>query len=160
MTGPRGATGVRGSTGPSGSGLSPATTVTGPDAPGASPVVGTGTHYARDDHDHGSLAAPVPTDSHTATVAFGALALGTPKRNTLGYDVVVNVSISISAAVGGSIESGVGPSATPTTDEMTPALSAATLVSFSQYVPAGYYLSVVTTGTITAGTPVVQVTPA
>ena len=31
----------------------PATTVTGPDAPGASAVVGTGTEYARNDHDHG-----------------------------------------------------------------------------------------------------------
>jgi hypothetical protein len=31
----------------------PATTVTGPDAIGAPAVVGTGLHYARNDHDHG-----------------------------------------------------------------------------------------------------------
>ena len=41
-----------------GSGPSPATTVTGPDAYGASAVVGTGTHYARNDHNHGLPAAP------------------------------------------------------------------------------------------------------
>ena len=35
-----------------GSGHSPATTVTGPDAYGAPAVVGTGTTYAREDHDH------------------------------------------------------------------------------------------------------------
>jgi hypothetical protein len=37
---------------------SPATTVTGPDSFGASAVVGTGTTYARADHDHGLPAAP------------------------------------------------------------------------------------------------------
>jgi hypothetical protein len=36
----------------------PATTVTGPDAFGAAAVVGTGTLYARNDHDHGLPAAP------------------------------------------------------------------------------------------------------
>ncbi len=36
----------------------PATTVTGPDAFGASPVVGTTTTYARADHDHGLPSAP------------------------------------------------------------------------------------------------------
>lgn len=42
--------------------LSPATTVTGPDAFGAPSVVGTSTHYAREDHDHGlpSLGSSAP----------------------------------------------------------------------------------------------------
>ena len=41
-----------------GGGVLPATTVTGPDSFGDSAVVGTGTKYARDDHDHGLPAAP------------------------------------------------------------------------------------------------------
>lgn len=102
-----------------------------------------------------------PTDSHTATASFNGspLAIGTPKQNTLGYDIAVNVSIPVSAAVGGSLNVGVGPSATPTVDPITPALSAAGSQDWSGIVPAGYYLSVTTTGTITAGTPVVHVTP-
>jgi hypothetical protein len=63
--------------GSSGGGASPATTVTGPDAFGASAVVGTGTHYARNDHDHGLPAAPsVPAAATTVTGpdAYGASA--------------------------------------------------------------------------------------
>ena len=45
------------SSGGGGGGPSPATTVTGPDSFGDSAVVGTGTKYARDDHDHGLPAA-------------------------------------------------------------------------------------------------------
>jgi hypothetical protein len=41
----------------------PATTVTGPDAYGAAAVVGTGTTYARADHDHGLPAAPAISDT-------------------------------------------------------------------------------------------------
>ena len=61
-----------------GSEPSPATTVTGPDAYGASAVVGTGTTYARSDHDHGLPAAPaVPAAATTVTGpdAYGASAV-------------------------------------------------------------------------------------
>ena len=44
-------------------GASPATTVTGPDAFGAAAVVGVGTLYARNDHDHGLPAAPGATNA-------------------------------------------------------------------------------------------------
>jgi hypothetical protein len=57
---------------------SPATTVTGPDSFGASAVVGTGTTYARADHDHGLPSAPaVPAAATTVTGpdAFGASAV-------------------------------------------------------------------------------------
>jgi hypothetical protein len=56
----------------------PATTVTGPDAYGASAVVGTATTYARADHDHGLPAAPtVPNPATTVTGpdAYGASAV-------------------------------------------------------------------------------------
>ena len=55
---------------------SPASTVTGPDAFGASAVVGTGTTYARDDHDHGLPAAPADIPLSTVTTA-GDLIQGT-----------------------------------------------------------------------------------
>ncbi len=42
-------------------GVSPATTVTGPDAYGAAAVVGSSTEYARADHDHGLPVAPTPS---------------------------------------------------------------------------------------------------
>ena len=58
-----------------------ATTVTGPDAFGAPSVVGTGTTYARQDHDHGLPSAPsVPAAASTVTGpdTFGeAAAVGT-----------------------------------------------------------------------------------
>jgi len=53
-----------------GSGPPPATTVTGPDAFGDSAVVGTGTHYARNDHDHGLPAAPTMAWGEAATATF------------------------------------------------------------------------------------------
>ena len=59
-------------------GVSPATTVTGPDAYGAAAVVGVGTTFARADHDHGLPAAPVvPTAATTVTGpdAYGAAAV-------------------------------------------------------------------------------------
>jgi hypothetical protein len=51
----------------SGAGASPAATVTGPDALGASAVVGSGTTYARADHNHGLPAA----GTTSGTVAAG-----------------------------------------------------------------------------------------
>ena len=47
--------------GGSSGGAAPATTVTGPDAFGYAAVVGTGLHYARNDHDHG-----LPVVNYTA----------------------------------------------------------------------------------------------
>jgi len=54
----------------------PATTVTGPDAFGASAVVGTGTLYARNDHNHG-LPSVAATDIEATFTAKGQLYLGT-----------------------------------------------------------------------------------
>jgi hypothetical protein len=59
-----------------GSMLNPATTVTGPDAYGAAPVVGVGLDYARQDHDHGLPAASGGALTH-ANGALGAQAMVT-----------------------------------------------------------------------------------
>jgi hypothetical protein len=52
-----------------------ATTVTGPDLFGAVAVVGTGTSYARNDHDHGLPAATAPATTVTGPDLFGAVAV-------------------------------------------------------------------------------------
>lgn len=104
---------------------SPATTVTGPDAFGAAAVVGTGTEYARIDHDHGLPAAPadIPLSTVTAagdlivgsgagavsrlgigangdvlTVAAGALGYAAPAAGALTYETgVLSAAVSIPA---------------------------------------------------------------
>ena len=60
-----------------GSSVSPATTVTGPDAWSAAPVVGTSLLYARADHGHGLPANPAPSPATTVTGpdAWGAAAV-------------------------------------------------------------------------------------
>lgn len=100
-------------------------------------------------------------DSHTATAAFGQVAYGTPLQNTLDYPILVSGSVAVTAATAGVVNVGVGPSATPTVDPITPAITVAALVivPFSAVVPAGYYLSLTHTGTITTGTPVSAATP-
>lgn len=103
-----------------------------------------------------------PTDSHTATTGFGSLSIGTALQNTLGYDILVNVSVAATAATGATIVMGVGPTNTPTTDAITASFSIITVAvttSFSAIVPTGYYLLVNTTGTITVGSVQTQVCP-
>jgi hypothetical protein len=63
---------------PAGAIPSPASTVTGPDAYGDAAVVGTGTDYARDDHNHGlpaATAVPAPASTVTGPDAYGASAV-------------------------------------------------------------------------------------
>jgi hypothetical protein len=61
----------------------PASSVTGPDAFGASAVVGTSTNYARQDHNHGLPAAPADLPLAGGTMT-GAIAMGTNKITGLG----------------------------------------------------------------------------
>lgn len=102
-----------------------------------------------------------PTDSDTATTAFGALTVGTPLQSALAYDVLVSGTITITAATAGTLSLGVSPGATPVTSPITGAITTATnvIISFSAVVPAGYYLSLVSAGTITLGSPVIVATP-
>lgn len=69
----------------------PATTVTGPDAYGASAVVGTGTTYARSDHNHGLPAAPAGAALATArevTVGTGGTTVVTYTPTVTGNFLV------------------------------------------------------------------------
>lgn len=102
-----------------------------------------------------------PTDSHTATTAFGQVIFGTPLQNTAAYAIMVTITAAVASATAGVIVLGVGPTATPTTDTIVPAFTTAVLeiISFSAVVPAGYYLSIAHTGTISVGTPQSVATP-
>lgn len=102
-----------------------------------------------------------PTDSHTATVAFGQVAFGTPLQNAAAYAIQVTITAAVASATAGVVVLGVGPTATPTTDTIVPAFTTAVLeiISFSAVVPAGYYLSIAHTGTISVGTPQSVATP-
>lgn len=103
-----------------------------------------------------------PPSSNTATTAFGTtLTSGTPVQNTLGYDILLNISISITAATTATITMGVGPTTGPTTNTAIPSFSAAaaTVYALSAVVPTGYWIVVNHTGTITVGSITVVATP-
>jgi hypothetical protein len=103
-----------------------------------------------------------PPSSNTATTAFGtSLTSGTSVQNTLGYDILLNISISITAATTATITMGVGPSTGPTVNTAIPSFSAAaaTVYALSAVVPTGYWIVVNHTGTITVGSITVMATP-
>jgi hypothetical protein len=92
------------------SGVSPATTVTGPDAYGASAVVGTGTLFARNDHDHGLPAAPADLPLAGGTMS-GAIAMGSNKITGL-----TNGSAAQDAAAFGQIPTALPPNGSASGD--------------------------------------------
>ncbi len=90
-----------------------------------------------------------PPASATATAALGAITLGVPIRNLLGYDVVVSGNIVTASATGLTFYLGVGPSATPAPSPITDSITNVNpfYTAFSAYVPSGYYLSLGVIGT-------------
>lgn len=105
--------------------------------------------------------ATTPPASHTATATFSGFAVGTPKQNTLAYDVLVTGTVRISSATAGTLALGVGAGATPTTDPLLTAFTVAadTVIAYSAVVPAGYYLSIVSGGTIVVASATAIATP-
>lgn len=87
-----------------------------------------------------------------AVSAASTLALGTAYQNTLGYDIVLTVYVSVTAATAGSLSNGVGPTTTPTQQTIVSALTVAavTIIPVTIYLPSGYYALLSTGGTITA----------
>lgn len=92
-----------------------------------------------------------PTDSHTATTAFGtSLTLGTALQNTAGYDILVNIVLSVTVAASATVVMGIGPTSTPTTDTAISTFSITGDFTLCAYVPNNYYLLVNKTGTLTS----------
>ncbi len=121
----------------------PATTVTGPDAFGAAAVVGTGTEYARIDHDHGLPAAPADIPLSTVTTA-GDLIVGTGASavtrlpvGTAGQVLLGGATPTWGAAPAGALSYYSGSASAATS---VPA-STWTTVLTSPSVAAGYYLA-------------------
>jgi hypothetical protein len=75
-------------------GASPATTVTGPDAFGASAVVGTDTKYARSDHDHGLPASPAG-GGLLAVVCYKPGSYAHPNLSTSAVSPIDNTNLTI-----------------------------------------------------------------
>jgi hypothetical protein len=108
----------------------------------------------------GLITAPV--SSNTATTAYGtSLTAGTALRNTNGYDLLVNICATVTAATSSTFVLGVGSTSTPTTNTVVPSftVAATTQYSFSAIVPNNYYLLVNDTGTITLSSLTIQACP-
>lgn len=92
-----------------------------------------------------------PVSSNTATTAFGtSLTLGTGKQNTTGYDLLVQVVLSVTVAASATVVMGVGSTSTPTTNTAISTFSITGDFTLTAYVPNGYYLLVDKTGTLTS----------
>ena len=110
-------------------------TVTFPDASGTVQLTGASS----------IITAPAVSSSST-------LALGTAYQNALGYDAVLTVYVSVTAATLGSLLLGVGSTNTPTQQTIVSSLTvgAVTIIAVPIYLPTGYYALLSTGGTITA----------
>lgn len=80
-----------------------------------------------------------------------SITLGTAYQNPFGYDVVLTVYLAITAATAGSIAVGVGPTSTPTQQNVVTGLTLAALniVPITIYLPTGYY-ALLSLNTVTA----------
>ena len=90
----------------------------------------------------------------TAPVAgsqTSALIVGTAFHNTLGYDVVLTVYLSVTAATSASILLGVGKTTTPTQQTIVSGLTIASqqIIPVTIYLPSAYYALLSVSGTIT-----------
>lgn len=90
-----------------------------------------------------TTAPPASSDS--------ALGVGGSYQNTNGYDIIVTVYLSVTAATSADILLGVGPSSTPTQSTIVSGLTLAALniIPIQIYIPAQYYALLSTSGTIT-----------
>lgn len=99
-----------------------------------------------DTSSSGSISTSPPVSSAST------LALGTAYQNTAGYDVILTIYISVSAATTASILLGVGSTSTPTQQTIVSSLTLAAIniISVPIYLPNNYYALLSTSGTITA----------
>lgn len=111
---------------------------------------------------NGQILYTQPPSSNTATTSFGtSLTVGTSKQNTLGYDILVNIAVTVSSATTATITLGVGSTSSPTINTVIPSftVAASTIYTFSAIVPQNYYVLVNDTGTITISSITCMVCP-
>jgi hypothetical protein len=85
-------------------------------------------------------------------------------QNTLGYNILMNISFTLSVPAIVQFFLGVGPSSsptTPTTNSVTPTYNSTTVIntSFVAIVPSNYYVRLTYTGSLTAISGNVQICP-
>ena len=82
--------------------------------------------------------------------ASSSLAVGTAYQNTLGYDVVITVYLSVTSATSASLLLGIGTSTTPTQQTIVSGFTTAVthIIPITIYLPTGYYAKLSTSGTI------------
>lgn len=114
---------VDNNSGGGGGGGIPATTVTSETSFGIAPVVGTGTKYARDDHTHGSPAAPTAASVGAATSGH---------NHNSAYDPLGSASAALSAALAADPTPG-GAVVTETDYGQSSSVGAATTYSRSDH---------------------------
>jgi len=90
-----------------------------------------------------------PPASATIQTALGSLAAGTAFHNTLAYDVVITIYLSITANTSGVVVFGVGTTVTPTQTTLITGLTNTGIVPIRAKIPAGYYALLSISGTIT-----------
>lgn len=88
----------------------------------------------------------LPAASQSASLAIGAA-----YQNTFGYDVILTVYLSVTAATTADITLGVGPTNTPTDQTLISGLTVAalTIIPITISLPNNYYALLDTSGTIT-----------
>jgi hypothetical protein len=103
--------------------------------------------------DSPEFIGPISTSPTAATASFAA-AISAGVQNTAAYDILVTGCIDYTAALAGAtLTMGVGSSSTPAQIAFaTIGVAGAGQAYFSAVVPAGYYLGLGATGTITPGT--------
>ncbi|HEY5236085.1 MAG TPA: hypothetical protein VIJ14_07905 [Rhabdochlamydiaceae bacterium] len=99
-----------------------------------------------------------PISSSLATAAFvTSLTSGVSAHNTTGYNLLVNISVSVTLVTApGVLELGVGPTSTPTVNAVTATLGSTGIYSITALVPSNYWLLVSNTGTLTIASITVQ----
>jgi len=100
-----------------------------------------------------------PVNSSIATATFiTSMTSGTSYQNTTGYDVLINICVSVNSATNGVINLGVGIATAPTINIAIRSFTSATAVvkTFQAIVPNNYFVRVTATGTISVASINVQ----
>lgn len=96
----------------------------------------------------GTRSTSPPTNA-TIQTALGNLSLGTAYQNTLSYDVVMTVYLSITVNTSGVVKLGVGTTNTPTQATIITGVTTIGFVPVKFTIPAGDYALLSISGTIT-----------
>ncbi len=119
---------------------------------GDTATTGSATVPARRDHKHAMPASPFVSGAlKSAPPASSAptLALGTAYQNTLGYDILLVVFLSVTLNTSGVVQLGVGPTSTPTQQTIIGGVSTVGFATIPIYLPSSYYALLSISGTIT-----------